>query len=157
MGCRCRRTASTWIVLSAGVGIPADRLEVIFEKFQQVEPTSVIVEPGMGLGLGLAISKRVVEAMGGSLTVESGPGSGTLNAVLVGNGESVTLASARLEARAERVMPTGMFERIDNVEASVHIQDGAVVEGLLPALPGALPQERLPRLLPLRARLSWRV
>jgi len=62
---------------------------------------------------------------------ESGPGSGSLNVVLVGNGESVTLASARLEARAERVMPTGMFERIDNVEASVHIQDGAVVEGLL--------------------------
>jgi len=62
---------------------------------------------------------------------ESGPGSGTLNVVLVGNGESVTLASARLEARAERVMPTGMFERIDNVEASVSIQDGAVVEGLV--------------------------
>ncbi len=62
---------------------------------------------------------------------ESGPGSGTLDVVLVGNGESVTLASARLEARAERVVPTGLFERIDNVEASVSIQDGAVVSGEL--------------------------
>ncbi|MCK4679583.1 translocation/assembly module TamB domain-containing protein, partial [bacterium] len=62
---------------------------------------------------------------------ESGPGSGTLNVVLVGNGESVTLASALLEARAERVVPTGLFERIDNVEVSVSIMDGAVVEGLV--------------------------
>ncbi len=60
---------------------------------------------------------------------ESGPGSGALNVVLVGNGESVTLASALLEARAERVVPTGLFERIDNVEVSVSIQDGAVVFG----------------------------
>jgi hypothetical protein len=62
---------------------------------------------------------------------ESGPGRGTLNVVLVGNGESVTLASALLEARAERVVPTGLFERIDNVEVSVSIMDGAVVEGLV--------------------------
>ena len=62
---------------------------------------------------------------------ESGPGRGTLNAVLVSDGESVTLASARLDARAERVVPTGLFERIDNVEASVSILDGAVVSGEL--------------------------
>jgi hypothetical protein len=62
---------------------------------------------------------------------ESGPGSGALNVVLVGNSESVTLASARLEARAEGVVPTGLFERIDDVEASVSILDGAVVEGLV--------------------------
>ena len=60
---------------------------------------------------------------------ESGPGSGTLNVVLAGNGESFTLASARLEARAERVVPTGLFERVNDVKASVSVLDGAVVSG----------------------------
>ena len=94
------------------------------------------------------VLRRGVDASEGTLTIdvdgnpmallaeltdlaESGPGSGTLNVVLVGNRESVTLASARLEARAERVVPTGLFERIDDVEASVSILDGAVVEGLV--------------------------
>ena len=60
---------------------------------------------------------------------ESGSGRGTLNAVLVTDGESVTLVSARLEARADRVLPAGLFERIDDVTASVSILDGAVVSG----------------------------
>ena len=60
---------------------------------------------------------------------ESGGGDGTLSAVLVVDGESVTLASARLEARADRVMPAGLFERIDDVRVSVSILDGAVVSG----------------------------
>ncbi|MFH1690511.1 MAG: translocation/assembly module TamB domain-containing protein [Candidatus Eisenbacteria bacterium] len=62
-------------------------------------------------------------------SAESGSGSGTLNAVLVTDGESVTLASARLEARADRIMPAGLFERVDDVTASVSILDGAVVSG----------------------------
>jgi hypothetical protein len=60
---------------------------------------------------------------------ESGPGRGTLNAVLVADGESVTLASARLEARAERIEPAALFEQVDDLEAAVSILDGAVVEG----------------------------
>ena len=60
---------------------------------------------------------------------EAGPGSGTLSAVLVGDGESVTVASARLEARADRVRPAGLFERIDDVTASIDVRDGAVVSG----------------------------
>ncbi len=59
----------------------------------------------------------------------SGPGSGTLNAVLVADGESVTLASARLEARADRIEPAALFERIDDVRVSVSIRDGAVASG----------------------------
>ncbi|MEA3409063.1 MAG: translocation/assembly module TamB domain-containing protein, partial [Candidatus Eisenbacteria bacterium] len=94
------------------------------------------------------VLRRDVDAPDGTLTIdvdgnpmallaeftdmaESGPGSGTLNAVLVSNGESFALASARLEARAERVMPAGLFETVDNVDVSVSILDGAVVEGLV--------------------------
>ena len=70
-------------VADTGVGIPADRLEVIFEKFQQVEPVSGIVKPGMGLGLGLAISREFARLLGGEIAVESAIGEGSTFAVTV--------------------------------------------------------------------------
>jgi hypothetical protein len=94
----------------------------------------------------LGLFRGEPEAHEGSLTVEvdgnplallceftdvagCGPGSGTLSAVLVGDGESVTVASARLEARAQRVYPAGLFERVDDVTVSLDVLDGAVVSG----------------------------
>lgn len=58
-------------VRDTGVGIPPDRLVVIFEKFE----TDAIDD---GHGLGLAIVKNFVEAHGGTVTVESEVGSGSL-------------------------------------------------------------------------------
>jgi signal transduction histidine kinase/CheY-like chemotaxis protein len=62
-------------VSDTGVGIPADRLAAIFERFSQAE-ASTSRQYG-GTGLGLAISKRFVELMGGRMWVESTVGSGT--------------------------------------------------------------------------------
>jgi PAS domain S-box-containing protein len=70
-------------IADTGVGIPADQLEVIFDKFQQVEPTSGIIKPGMGLGLGLAISREFAHLLGGEITVESVIGEGSTFAVTV--------------------------------------------------------------------------
>jgi signal transduction histidine kinase len=62
-------------VEDTGVGIPADKLPKIFEKFFQVEneaqPRSV------GSGLGLAIAREIVEAHGGTIGAESEVGRGT--------------------------------------------------------------------------------
>jgi signal transduction histidine kinase len=62
-------------VIDTGVGIPADMLPRIFEKFFQVEnqaqPKSV------GSGLGLAISREIVEGHGGTISAESQVGQGT--------------------------------------------------------------------------------
>jgi signal transduction histidine kinase len=59
-------------VADTGVGIPADHLARIFEPFAQVPGGT----PG-GAGLGLSISRRIVEAHGGQLTVQSTPGVGS--------------------------------------------------------------------------------
>lgn len=60
-------------VVDDGIGIAQDKLEEIFEPFFQVEPRS-----GKGMGLGLALVKRFVELMGGSVVAESeGPGKGS--------------------------------------------------------------------------------
>ncbi len=56
-------------VTDTGVGIPADKLGSLFEPFAQMAGQSALQQGGVGLGL--AISKRLVEAMGGVLQAES--------------------------------------------------------------------------------------
>jgi PAS domain S-box-containing protein len=62
-------------VRDQGRGIPADRLESIFERFQQVD-SSDAREKG-GTGLGLAICRSIVQQHGGRIWVESDPGEGS--------------------------------------------------------------------------------
>jgi len=59
-----------------GVGIPADQLNCIFERFYQVDG-SMSRRYG-GTGLGLAMVKEIVEAHGGKIGVESGVGQGSI-------------------------------------------------------------------------------
>ena len=68
-------------VTDTGIGIPAERLESVFEPFVQVHRT--LKDPTGGVGLGLAISRDLARGMGGELTVEStGAGGSTFTITL---------------------------------------------------------------------------
>ncbi|MCP4545145.1 MAG: response regulator, partial [bacterium] len=63
-------------VADTGIGIPAENRDRLFEAFTQHDASSTRIHGGSGLGL--AISRRLVEMMGGQLTVESEDGQGSV-------------------------------------------------------------------------------
>jgi signal transduction histidine kinase len=62
-------------VSDTGIGIPSDKLDTIFDDFTQADASTTRKYGGTGLGLG--ISRRLVEAMGGRLTATSSAGQGS--------------------------------------------------------------------------------
>jgi signal transduction histidine kinase len=62
-------------VMDSGAGIPADKLEAIFEPFVQLEGNRILARAGTGLGL--TISRRLAQMMGGQITVTSVVGQGS--------------------------------------------------------------------------------
>ena len=64
-----------------GEGIEPEDLDKLFVEFQQLEPTTT--KKHQGTGLGLALTKKIVEAQGGRVSVQSKPGRGSVFAALL--------------------------------------------------------------------------
>jgi signal transduction histidine kinase/DNA-binding response OmpR family regulator len=64
-----------FVVSDTGIGIPADKISQVFDKFYQVDSSDKRMYPGTGLGL--AIVKMIVTALGGTVRVESRIGEGS--------------------------------------------------------------------------------
>lgn len=78
----CRlKNGRHWIeVWDTGVGIPNDKLQFIFQEYQQIPPTTNNPRP-QGSGLGLAIVDRAAKLLGLEIRVRSIPGKGTVFAI----------------------------------------------------------------------------
>lgn len=70
-------------VKDSGIGIPPSKMDIIFERFGQVD--SSLSRQAEGTGIGLSLVKKFVEALGGSVSVKSKVGKGTTFTILFPN------------------------------------------------------------------------
>ncbi len=106
--------ALVFSVADTGPGVPADRRERIFEEFEQGDSN----RQTEGTGLGLAITKRLVELMGGKITLADNPGGGSLFSFAVPLAavadpepvERMAAEQARLGGRRALVIANSPFE-----------------------------------------------
>jgi len=63
-------------IKDTGIGIPEDKLEVIFERFSQIDSSSSRLYEGTGMGL--ALTKEIIELLGGRIAVTSRLGEGAI-------------------------------------------------------------------------------
>jgi|GEM_PF-2017999 len=132
---RSRRSAAgaeglLWTVSDHGPGIPAHRQERVFERFVRADASE---SSRSGTGLGLAICRELCEAMGGSISVESGVGRGSTFCVWlphVAPEESQPDASP-LQGFAAEVRAAGRWQReslceqLERLGATVTARDAA--------------------------------
>lgn len=78
-------------VTDTGVGMTPEALARIFEPFYKADPAR---NTGDGVGLGLTIARRIIDLHGGTLTIDSSPGSGTTARVWLERAEAVELVEA---------------------------------------------------------------
>ncbi|MBF0288955.1 MAG: PAS domain S-box protein [SAR324 cluster bacterium] len=97
-------------VEDTGMGIPADQTEIIFRTFEQAGSRDNFVE---GTGLGLTITKRLVEMMGGHISVKSEVGVGSrFNVTLKGIAISALSHGAGVGYNESRPSLAGQAEEV---------------------------------------------
>ncbi len=121
LGCRRRGQTLRIDVVDTAGGIAADQIEIVFEEFRRLQPGRKTGTEG--LGLGLAIVRRLSHLLGVPVTVESAVGRGTRFSVTVPLAENVPAAAAAPAARHPASGPSLRGARI------LAIDDDEMVRG----------------------------
>ena len=111
----------TLSVTDTGVGISKEEQAYIFDSFQQREGQSI--KKYGGTGLGLTISRRLVELMNGTLSVESEVNKGSTFSVQLHNVEVINGAPSKEQSAMNENLSTTINQQLDFLGASILIVD----------------------------------
>ncbi len=108
------RTPVAISVIDTGIGIPKDRVEAIFEAFQQAEAGTS--RKYGGTGLGLALSRSICLLMGYDLIVESEEGKGSTFKIVMGERAERPVMVEEPDERAQPTFPAGGMAALQGAE-----------------------------------------
>lgn len=118
----------SFAVRDSGIGISKEQQSRLFQAFEQADGS--ISRRFGGTGLGLSISKRIIDAMGGEITVESEPGKGSLFrfTVWVAIGQAVMTEDRNQPVSTEALFTGKRILMAEDVEINREILSG-LLEG----------------------------
>ncbi|WP_010249859.1 sensor histidine kinase [Acetivibrio cellulolyticus] len=103
-------------VSDTGIGIPEDKLDLIFERFKQVDNS--LAKDYEGIGVGLSLVKALVEMHGGNIEVESSLGVGSTFKVLLPKRilpDEPYFDNSEIDAEIERSIDEKVYIELSNV------------------------------------------
>ena len=120
-------------IADTGIGIRADHLPKLFEPFERLGAEQTDIE---GTGLGLSLSKALVEAMGGTIKVESVPDMGTTFVIELAEAERPDLGpcKGRQHMQLQDLNSSGKPRRVLYIEDN--LSNLTLVEQILDQVPG---------------------
>ena len=115
-------------VTDTGVGIPADQLDKVFDRFYQVDASQTREQEGTGIGL--ALTKELVKVQQGTITVNSEVGKGSEFIVTLPLGKPAEAPSPTSQLRtptAQRPTAATVVEENEPSEISAAMKQGAII------------------------------
>jgi signal transduction histidine kinase/CheY-like chemotaxis protein len=117
---RQRMDSSEWIVFKVtdtGIGLSPDQIVKLFQDFTQADPSTT--RKFGGTGLGLALTRRFCQMMGGDVTLQSIPGKGSTFTIKI----PATVTEARHDAPVEPAVPSEIVISAGGVDTVESLPD----------------------------------